>query len=438
MAKLKTKKEKLFEDYLSKSRVFVVDSSAVSRTRLIRNLKELGAKPDMISSISNYDEAVDRMQSEKPRIVLSDYKLRNGSGFDLLRTYREQHAKDSHDHIFLLITSNSSQSLVAQAAEEDVDSFILKPYTIDSLQKTLITTAIDKLYPSPYVKTIEEGKELLFEGKAKEAQEVFAKAKELNPKPSLACFYYGQAEFMLKSMDQAEGSYKEGLKYNKIHYKCLVSLFDLFCDIEKWDDAYDIVKTIAQYFPANPERLASVLRLAIRTKNYGDIEGYYNIFVTLEARTRDLLIYVCAALVICARHLFQSGSTDKALEIIEKVGVSGGSAKFLRIAIENLVEFGHDEEAEKFLSRFDQEDQASDDYIMASFLATQYKLDPTTAISQGMEFTSGGTENYCLHYVLIKRAIEASRRDQAKTFFDEAIVKWPEKNSFYDFQKELL
>jgi hypothetical protein len=53
-----------------------------------------------------------------------------------------------------MVTGNSSQSAVSpEAAEEDVDTFILKPYTIEIFSSVcFLKAAMAKLYPSDYMK----------------------------------------------------------------------------------------------------------------------------------------------------------------------------------------------------------------------------------------------------------------------------------------------
>jgi len=129
--------EKILAKFLSKNLIFIVDPSAASRRRLMKTLSELGAITHMIQTYGHYEEAEQAMEEKAPAIVLTDYNLgHDKSGFDLLQTHRKIHEKSIS--LFILITANSSQSLVAQAAEEDIDSFILKPYTINTIKETLL------------------------------------------------------------------------------------------------------------------------------------------------------------------------------------------------------------------------------------------------------------------------------------------------------------
>src|SRR5690606_9220694 len=110
-----------------------------------------------------------------------------GSGFDLFKFIRDKYPLRK-DLCLILVTSNITQAAVAKAAEEDVDSFIIKPYTIQGIKENLVATIINKIAPSPYVIKVEEGKELLKNKNYTDAIDVLKEALKLHPKPSLALF----------------------------------------------------------------------------------------------------------------------------------------------------------------------------------------------------------------------------------------------------------
>ena len=263
------------------------------------------------------------------------------SGLDLLQEQKVAYSKaELNQTLFVLLTGNSSQSAVARAAEEDVDTFIIKPYTKDLLRKTLENTVHQKLNPSRYLQLIEEGKDHLFKKRYDEAIELFEEAMLENNEPTLACFYAGQAEFMKTAMSNAETKYEKGLSYNKIHYKCLVGLFDLLMVQEKYNEAYGIIRKLAQYFPANPKRLNSVLRVAILTDNFDDIDGYYQIYLQITERNEELTKHMCSALVVAGKYYLQKDMHAKALQIFESAAISSaGRSQFLAYIIATLIDY---------------------------------------------------------------------------------------------------
>lgn len=426
------------KDYLRRSKIFVVDSSGVSRARLSNILIELGALSTNVTTFGSFETAEHYYKEKRPQIVFSDYKIGNRSGFDLFQTLNQMKITDPKESLFVLITANSSQSVVAQAAEEDIDAFILKPYTIDMVKNIFIKTALDKLFPSKYMQLIAKGKDLLCAGEYPESMEIFEEAKKLADNPTLACFYYGQAEYMIGALEDAEKSYKNGLSFNKIHYKCLVGLFDLMMEQKQFEEAYDVVRMIAEYFPANPERLGQIIHLAITTKNFSDIEEYYNFFINFNYRTETLINYICASLLICGKYYLQNNYTDRAFALFEKVSItSKGHPKFLRILIEYLTEFKQHDYYTQYLRRFDNESFETPDFKIAHFLTQHIGMKPIKIVNQCNDFIRNGMLSSSLYYLLIENNKKLGRIEEAEIIYKNAIERWPEKTStFYKIKTE--
>lgn len=226
--------EELLKKYLSTNKILIADGSKMSRDAVFRIICELGAHALNVNRVETYEEAFNDIKDRKPSIVLSEFDLGKRTGLELMQSLREQ-VPDSKKSLFVLITGNASQSTVAQAAEEDVDTFVLKPFSATSLRAILVKAIILKISPPGYLKEIEKGKTLLFETKLDEAKAAFDAAVALDPKPALAHFYLGQVELMREALDKASGSYKKGLDCNKIHYKCLVGLYELLMKQKNYD-----------------------------------------------------------------------------------------------------------------------------------------------------------------------------------------------------------
>ena len=419
------KKDKLFKEFLSSGNIMIVDKSSASRRRLTKTLVDLGANRNQIESVAHYSEAVDLVTTKKPKLILSDYQLNGGSGFDLFKEYRLKYP-DEKKSVLILVTSNISQSAVAQAAEEDVDSFIIKPYTVQSLEKSLINTVIAKLHPSEYVQAIEKGKEAMFNANYEEALTIFEGAKALNKKPSLAVFYHGQTKYMMELMAEAENDYKRGLEINSIHFKCQIGLYELFMKDKKFHEAYSIVKNIAKYFPANPERLKEVVRLAMITESYPDMEMFYEIFTQLDERPQDVINYICSGLYIAGKFYLLSEEKEKARDIFDKVGVScSGIPKFLTAMIKVLVENGIHDDAQKLVSRYSNGPEDQGPYKIGNFIAYSDETNNTENISKGLELWNNGLKDPDAVRVLIK-ALRADGSDKkANDYFEEAQHLWP-------------
>lgn len=424
----KSKFEKLFEHWISTRKTLIADSSGASRKGLAKSMIGLGAKMSQIILVSTYEEAEKEIEKNHPDVVITDYEIGPRCGLDLLQAQRENNP-DTKKALFVLVTGNTSQSAVAQAAEEDVDTFILKPYTVEVLRNSILQAALRKINPSDYTKKIEAGKEALFEeGNIDKAMGLFEEAIGMDPKPSLALFYHGQAHMMKEAIQVAQDDFSKGLTYNKIHYKCLTGLYDILLKQKQYQEAYDVVKRISRYFPANPQRLSSVLRLAIMTESYEDVERYYQIFINLDTRNDQLVKYICAALVVCGKFYLQNSSGSRALELFQKAGVTAaGRPKILKEIILSLVGNDLSKEALSFLARFPADTKSGTDYL-AMELLIQLKTAPIApVVEKAQSAIQSGHKDPIIYKVLIEGYNRLNKGDSASRICEEAAQVFPEQ-----------
>lgn len=421
-------KKEVFKQFLEENEVLIVDKNPSSRNRLLKTIYDLGAKRHMIHTCGSLTEAQEIIASKKIGIVMSDYFIGGGSGFDLFKIIRDKEP-DNKNLCLVLVTSNISQTAVAKAAEEDVDSFIIKPYTIQSIQENLISTVVAKIKPSDYIVKVEEGKAQIAAGNYLEAIATLKVAVNMHPKPALALFYIGQAEYLKNHVDEATGSYNEGLSFNNIHYKCLVGLYEIFMREEKYFEAYGVVKKIAKYFPANPDRLSQIVRLAIRTNNYEDMQMYYEIFTSLEVRTQVLMNYIGAGMYVAGKHCLIENNPEKAMQFFDNIAVSCSEfTKFLRAIVTVLVEHNMHTDAEKFLSRFDAGAKDSDDYLVSDFLINAKNPDNGFVIKMGLELYNRKIRDYKCMYALIEAMVKGGyKNDRIAPYKEEMEALFPDK-----------
>lgn len=112
-------------------RILVVDDFSTMR-RIVRNvLQQLGFTN--IVEAEDGRAALHKIQSEKVDFVISDWKMPNMMGIDLLRTLRSM--EEFKQLPFLMITAESQKATVMEALEAGVSNYIMKPFTADSLEQ---------------------------------------------------------------------------------------------------------------------------------------------------------------------------------------------------------------------------------------------------------------------------------------------------------------
>jgi tetratricopeptide (TPR) repeat protein len=431
MVKVETfseKQSRLFREFVQGKQVMIVDSRSFSRTVLARALVDIGVQMSQITLESSYQSASESIAKRCPELLISEYDLEGGfCGLDLLVEQRRNN-QNSQRSLFILITGNTSQAAVARAAEEDVDGYLLKPYTNDGLRMAIMKYAVEKAYPSPYTQTIERGKEKLLNSDLESALQVFEEAMPLDPKPALAFFYHGMVYQHKQTYSDAEHDFNEGLHRNRLHYKCLVALFDLYMGQKRNKEAYEVVRRMSRYFPANPDRLATVLRLAVMNEAYEDIERYYQLFLKLDARDELLIRYVCAALIICGKYYLQKHENKRAVELFNRAKATGArNPKFLKEIIMSLLSHHLIVEAGEFLASYPVELQGTPDYLGLRYAVDERNFSRGESIAKGRELLSKGVQEYPVYLALIQRSIEVGYADHAEKLLSDAISQWPDK-----------
>ncbi|MDA8793264.1 response regulator [Bacteriovoracaceae bacterium] len=419
------KKRKEFEEFLSTNNVLIVDQSGSSRRRLIKTLVDMGGKSHQISAVASFHECKEILEEKKPQLILSDYKVKGGSGFDLFSFIRHTYPEEKKMTL-ILVTANISQTAVAKAAEEDVDSFIIKPYTVKSLEQSLINAVLLKINPSEYIKKVNLAKDMIEAGKVEESIDILEEAKTLDPKPSLAMFYLGQAQYMLKILEQAKEKYNEGLKINSIHFKCQVGLYTIFKNEEQWDNAYKVVRNIAKYFPSNPDRLKEVVHLCVRTENYKDLEEYYGHFLELEERPDQVVDYICAGMYILGKWFFMNSDNTRGKEIYEKIVVScAGNPKYLKAVITVLSQNNEHSVGQRYLSRFTGDSTSGNEYLAAACYSEWSTMDANQKVKSILEVYNAGVKEHYTFELIVEAFKEADMEQKLEEYVFEAKKLYP-------------
>ena len=121
-------KEGLTQGY----RILVVDDSPTMRKAMVTYLEHGGFKTDIAFDGA---EAVDKLERERPDLVLTDLEMPNLDGFGLLAKIKE-HELWKHTPV-VMCTTNSDQSYRDKARGLGASGFVAKPFTREELLSTV-------------------------------------------------------------------------------------------------------------------------------------------------------------------------------------------------------------------------------------------------------------------------------------------------------------
>ena len=114
-------------------RILIVDDSRVMRQIVTRTLRQAGYDDHEVVEAENGREALQKVASEAPDLVLSDWNMPELTGIEFLRALRA----GGNDVRFGFVTSESTDAMRATAEQAGALFLIGKPFTAETFAEQL-------------------------------------------------------------------------------------------------------------------------------------------------------------------------------------------------------------------------------------------------------------------------------------------------------------
>jgi two-component system chemotaxis response regulator CheY len=114
-------------------KILVADDSRVMRQIVIRTLRQAGYDDHEVVEAEDGRDAFDKVQTEKPDLVLSDWNMPNMSGLECLEALRAS----GFSVPFGFVTSEGSPEMREKAEGAGALFLIAKPFTEDTFRDAL-------------------------------------------------------------------------------------------------------------------------------------------------------------------------------------------------------------------------------------------------------------------------------------------------------------
>ena len=114
-------------------KVLIVDDSRVMRQIVIRTLRQAGYAGHDIVEAENGQQAVEKVVTEQPDLVLSDWNMPEMNGIDALARLRAS----GNQVPFGFVTSEGSEEMRARAVAAGALFLIAKPFTPEAFDAAL-------------------------------------------------------------------------------------------------------------------------------------------------------------------------------------------------------------------------------------------------------------------------------------------------------------
>lgn len=113
--------------------LLLVDDSKTMRLLVQRAIRQAGYRGLTVCEAENGADALEKLKTVKPRLILSDWNMPEMSGIDFLKKVRG----DNNKTPFGFITSEASKEIKDLAMSSGANFLITKPFNTEDVQDVL-------------------------------------------------------------------------------------------------------------------------------------------------------------------------------------------------------------------------------------------------------------------------------------------------------------
>ncbi len=421
----------LTEEFLKNKRILIVEPSSAFANMISNFFGEFGADAGSVIFARNYEDALRQLNEAIPHILISEYSLGSSSGLMLMEVFEKLHEPASS--VSIIISKESSDSAVAEAAEEQVDAFMVKPFSVADFEKRFSEVVQKKMHPSPYTTKIREGKALMKKTDYVGAIKVLAEAKKLSDKPISAYCYSGESLLKLKDYEKAFAEFSKGVKMQPLHYRCLIGEFESLLAQKKYKEAYTRINTISKNFPVTTQRLGTFFVATVYAGNFKDLPHLYEIYKVLDHRPAALSNLVSSAFLLAGRLSIRSLQLEMAGQYFE-VGsvVAKRSPDYLEKVIDEFIAINDANQADRFFKLLPIDEVDPVKAAQLKFKIDRFLLPADKVIASGRQLVTKGNATPEILKILVELIAKAGKSTLAESVIQKGLEKYP------DLRKELF
>lgn len=414
---MKNKDDKIKEyctKYFSKKTALIICPDTLHRTSLKKLLIELGMGNAKIHIEEDFKGAVKFIENNRPNIVISHYNLIKYTALDLL----EAHVRTFPNRIeacFFVLTDDNSPSAGRLALDTEVDAVIATPFSVKSLEESIVKSIKYKLKPSPYHLSIEKAKAMILSENYNEARELLNEALYLHKMPIMANFYLAKIKRNNGDNIIAEKELLDILQDNGTHYPTLRELYLLYGDINEARKQYNISCQILEHYPLSPSEIPDLTRLSIKNAMFEDIIKFDQVFSKVKYASDNIKVYLSAGLAICGRFFVTKNRFDEASKSLQKSAqLSSGKPEILKNLITSFIYMNKADEALNILNTYKSNDTDEETITALEFMVNSSTLPLAKVIEEGMRLIQQNVKDYDVFKLTLEAMDKANFPDNKK------------------------
>lgn len=295
------------QEYLNNV-ILIVDDELAMRITLNNMLTRMGFKNTYV--VENGKRALEILSSRHVDIIITDINMPVMNGIELFKSIR---ANKKYQHIkFIFVTAEASRQVVARAAEDGGEAYIIKPFVMATVEEKLLKILEKKHKPNEVDRLSKEFESFLAKKDYDNADKVLKQIKGIVGETAKVLFNNGRLAALQGDVQSAIEFYKQAIDKNPMFvkaYNALGETYESLGDIKTAIRYYEIAHEIS---PANTERLITLSKLLHKT---GESEKAASL---LKTAASDIKGDVSTTEHLLGEIYLSSNENEKALDALLK------------------------------------------------------------------------------------------------------------------------
>lgn len=243
----------------------------------IRAMLEMIHYGRKVYGVSNGKEAWKFLSQRDERVdfIIAEYEMPDMNGMELLAHLRQ--SKKFRDIPFLMITAEADRSLVAEAAEYDVDGYLTKPFVTAALEQKINEVSRKVQHPDPMTIHLRKARDLEDAGDVSGAMQEVSRAIATNPGSSRPLRELGRLHAQGGDIQKAIDCFQKAVQVNCLDVSSHHYLGQLYLRKGRIDEATNCFATAIDISPRHSDRALKLAYLLLRKGRLTEAEKVFSL-----------------------------------------------------------------------------------------------------------------------------------------------------------------
>jgi len=262
-------------------------------------------------------------------LAIIDYNMPEMTGSELLTRIRSD--RNLRDLPVVMVTGNANMEFVAEAAESDIDAYILKPPTMKVLQDKVWGVVENANNPSAMVRHLKKARDLEEEGNLDEAISEAQLAMKANPDSSKPVHELGYFLFQKGELKEAEKWLLKAAEMNSWDVSAFHHLGKLYLTLNQTEDAFTYFKKAMAINPRDVTRAVYFGTILLEKRMTGEAIRIFDKALSInkdDLKLKERIADIC----------MEKGAKKHAADLLEAIAKSDPERRGLSVKLGALLE----------------------------------------------------------------------------------------------------